>query len=736
MYVSWFSTVSGNGFVVPFDINLHVISSAYQWLSGGPAVVNIATVANSGVCTIFWETSRVATPFYNVISAKTVTVGGTVGTAYDVVNMVGLASKAIYYMGQMYFLAAFGIDPSLASTYPQFQQTYFLINGSTSTAAAPIAIAKLAYSNGGGLLQYGLPSISINNSELQIAYLYKDLIVASGGGQTYAQTGANLVSFAINITAIDAVELANTLNFTGGFGWMYDGMLPVENNFFLYPDSVGLAGSTASGGGLTLLGTYYYQVCYEWMDNQGNLHRSTPSVTTSLALTGTQNTITLSIAPLGLTYKASVKVMIYRASTATATFYLVTPPTATPVLNNPAASAWITYVDKAADSSIVGNTILYTTGGTVGDTNGPASNIMTSFDTRLWMVDAEDPNILWYSKQVIGATPVEMSDLFTLYVAPTVGSLSTGGITAIAAMDEKLIIFKGGATSQAIFYINGNGPDNTGANSQYSEPIFITSTVGCNTQASIVLTPAGLMFQSAKGIWLLDRNLQTSYIGAAVEAFNNYTVLSAVNVPAQNQARFILSNGMTLMYDYFYGVWGTFTNTPGISSTIYQGQHTYINSTGVIFQETPGVYLDGANQIQMSFTTSWFNLAGLQGYERIYDFYLLGVFISPHNLLVSVAYDYGPITQQVLIQPNNYGGTWGSDATWGSTSPWGGVGSLEQWRIHTNRQTCQSFQITVLEQFNPVFNTIPGAGLTLSGLTCRVGLKKGIRPVQPTSSIG
>ena len=56
---------------------------------------------------------------------------------------------------------------------------------------------------------------------------------------------------------------------------------------------------------------------------------------------------------------------------------------------------------------------------------------MALFDTRLWMVDAEDQNLLWFSKQVIEATPVEMSDLLTMYIAPTTSSEgNTGPITA------------------------------------------------------------------------------------------------------------------------------------------------------------------------------------------------------------------------------------------------------------------------------------------------------------------
>src|ERR1700677_556451 len=136
-----------------------------------------------------------------------------------------------------------------------------------------------------------------------------------------------------------------------------------------------------------------------------------------------------------------------------------------------------------------------------------------------------------------------MSDLLTFYIAPNAGTTtSTGPMKCIFPMDDKLIIFK----QNAMYYINGTGPDNTGANSQYSQAIFITSTVGCANQNSIVFIPQGLMFQSDKGIWLLGRDLSTNYIGAPVENTNQYLITSATTIPGTTQVRFTLNNGTAL----------------------------------------------------------------------------------------------------------------------------------------------------------------------------------------------
>ncbi len=469
--------------------------------------------------------------------------------------------------------------------------------------------------------------------------------------------------------------------------------------------------------------TYFYQATYEWSDNQGNLFRSAPSTPVSIVSSGSLSANIINVPMLRLTHKITnpVKIVIYRWSTAQQIYYQVTSITQ-PILNNTNLDSYA-YTDRSSDAAILGNNILYTNGGVLENIGGPASNVVTIFDTRLWLIDAENPDVLWYSKPVIQATPVEMSDLQTVYVSPTAAAQGpTGPCTCLAPMDDKLIIYK----KNAIYYLNGVGPDSTGANNQYSQPIFVTATVGTDNQKSIVTIPQGQMFQSDKGIWLLGRDLSTNYIGKDVENFNDQEVMSAVTVPGTNQVRFTLESGTILMYDYLVGQWGTFSGVQGLSSTLYEDKHTLIDSYGRVFQETPELYLDGAKPVLMSFKTGWLNLAGLQGYQRFYGMYLLGEYQTPHRLTVGFAYNYdSSVSQLVSIIPTNYSAPWGNGDNWGSVTTWGGSNKVEQWEINPKRQQCQSFQVTLNEYYDPEFQTSPGAGLTLSGLNLIVGMKKG-----------
>lgn len=727
IYAAFYNLSGTTGYVLAVDSHLNTVLAPTQIITSG-TVLNITSSAQNGVCTVFYEVSTAYSYDSgiktNIINSRTVTQAGTVGSVITKARSLGLASKAFISSGNIYFLGIYNSP---------YQPTYFLMNSSGNV------VSTLAYSNGGSYYTLGLPSVYVSGTTAKFSYFYKDLIssvnksmgAASTAG-VYSQTGINLVSYNLGAATISTAEIGNNLNLTGGFLWMYDGYAPVEQNFFLWPDFIELTGSTT--GGSMSAQQYFYQVTYEWSDNQGNVFRSAPSIPVSVTTTGTTSSVTVNVPTLRLTYKTAnpVKIVIYRWSTAQETFFQVTSITS-PTLNSVTSDS-IAFVDTLADSSIIGNNILYTTGGVVEDIGPPSFIDLSLYKSRLWGIDSEDRSLLWYSKQVIEATPVEMSDLFTLYVAPTTGAQgSTGGLTCTVPMDDKLILFK----RDAAYYLIGTGPDNTGANNDFSEPVFITSTVGCSNKNSIVFIPQGLMFQSDKGIWLLGRDLSTQYIGAPVEDFNQYTVQSAVNVPGTNQVRFTMSNGITLMYDYFFGQWGTFEGVSAISSTLYQNLHTYINSFGKVFQENVGSYLDGSSPVLMSFTTSWLNLAGLQGYERAYYFYLLGTYISPHKLSLQISYDYQPgINQQSMISPFNYNAPWGGYQTWGASSTWGGTSTLEQWKIHLQRQTCQAFQITMNEIYDPSYGTAAGAGLTLSGINCALGIKKGWRPIGSKNSVG
>jgi hypothetical protein len=763
------------------------------------ALNGLTSYANDAVLTVLYQTENEypSTVRSDYVASITCTQAGSVGTPVGVARGVGLASKAFAINDRIMFMAAYSgayqptnflIDVdgvvlaklaySNAGGYPVNQ---VLPQASVNGTAAQIGylykatltpVAKnqqLNTSTPGIYTQTAINLVSWDINAVPMRPVETGENLNLSGGFLWAYDGVAPVEQGFHLYPED-IETRTAIPFTGDASGSDDlitnisdmtgievGMKISSPDFVLNttvlavgpgnqiqvaatvgpygPSARFQANSTADGPSAQ---QYYYAVTYEWTDAQGNLHRSAPSIPVGVTQAGGPPTanIILAVPTLRLTEKLSpnpVRVVVYRWSAAQQTYYQVSSITS-PLLNDPSVDV-VYFVDVYQDADILGNQILYTTGGIVENIAAPASADLTLYKDRLFLINAENRNQIWYSKQIIANSPVEMSDLFTFYVAPTSGAQgSTGPCTVLAAMDDKLIIFK----ADAPYYMTGDGPDNTGANNDFSTPTYIASSVGCSNPRSVILIPSGLMFQSSKGIWLLGRDLSCTYIGAPVERYNDAEVLSVVSVPSTNQVRFTLDNGVTLMYDYYYNQWGVFSNIPAISSTLYEGLHTYVDSQGRLFQETPGLYLDGSSPVLMSFTSAWFNLAGLQGLERAYFFQMLGQYITPHKLSIGIAYDYNPaIAQQTIIEPLNYTPNYGSaSGPYGSESPYGGMSDVEQWRIFLNQQKVQAFRVTLDEIYDPSFGVAAGAGFTMSGLNLTVGLKKGYTTLRAAQSVG
>lgn len=721
----WAATFSSpilNNILPPTSIDDTKTLIAITGLAADGVFTGLAQVENT-------ITGNTLTYRSDYIEVAEVTDAGVVTGPTVLVRSVGLASKPFTYLDETYIL----------TVYPgQIEPTYLLIdlNGE--------AVARVASSNASGYVTNNiLPIVWLYGAVASMGYLIRDLLVSvakttnvtpnNAPANVYTQNGVNLLNIDLDVKNPVSVEVGNDLYMAGGFLWMYDGSATCEQGFHVFPENVDYEGDVT--GGLMTDQQYYYQVTYEWTDASGNIHRSAPSVPVGVNLSGTGGTgiVTLTISTLRVTYKQEVRICVYRWSVGQQN-YFETTSVLSPTMNDPSVDT-IDFIDTHSDAQILGNPLLYTTGGVVEDLPGPACKAIALYKSRLFLADSEDPNLLWYSKQVIEGTPVEMSDLFTQFIAPTTGvQASTGPTQALSSMDDKLIAFK----ENAMYYMVGLGPDNTGANNDLTDPVYISSTVGTSNQQSIAFIPIGLMFQSNKGIWLLGRDLSTSYIGAPVEDDSLSTAVTAVVVPpGTNQVRIHLQDSSTLMYDYYFQRWATFNNPSAVSDTLFQSLHTYLDKYGRVFQETPNLYIDGVRPVLLSFQTVWLNLAGLQGFQRASMLYILGEYKTPHKISVQIGYDYedGP-TQSLILSPSQAYSTWGSDTYWGDASVWGSTTSLEQFRIFLSRQKMQAFQVAFAEQWDSSQGVAAGQGLTVSGLNAVISLKKGYVPLAASQSVG
>jgi hypothetical protein len=737
-----------------------------------PLGSNITGYVSGTTAHIYWTYNTGGTA-RNAIAQNTLTFGGTAGTPGTFILGLNLASKIFLYNSTPYMF--------VFNSGPTIQGTYFLLN------LLGQIILKLAPGDAGGVPTATclLPEvISISTGNFIYPYLFKDNLSSNFNGITYL-TGLSSAQINLNpLTTPTKAVLGDNLHLGVGQVYMYDGSNVVEHNFHLYPEIV--SGVYQSGSGQIGPGSntanvasykFSYVACYEWQDNQGQTHRSSPSakpVTVSLgvqagssstgnfvigasqitnvggvtpasaysvgqiinnanlaqntyvtAVLGGSNILQLSapcistsaannpfgtfdvdsilvtVPTLTATAKNNVTIELYR-TTCNGTVYYKTATAA----NNPATDS-ITFTDTTADSLLVSNPQLYTNGGEVENIGAPAANIVyANSKGRVILVPSESPLTWWYSKQVISGVPVEFSDLFTTTVTSKLGS-----ITAIGEMDDKLVFF--GPTTKG--YVVGSGPAADGTNNDYSDLILIPSTKGCQNQASVISTPDGIIYQSARGIYLLSRNLTDVYIGADVEAYSSYAITSAQATPNTTEIEFTLSNGQKLVYDYNQRQWGVDTlPAEAFDTTIFSGVTNYLTTTGLVTQAAPGTYTDNTAFIPLSLKTSWLQMAGIQGFQRVWDLNILGTYFSPHTLTVNIYTDYQTspgqtVTIPVLSDPVGY-----------------------QFTIHLLVQKCEAMQIEIIETQSGSF----GQGFSISALTFSAGIKQGLRSLPESKSYG
>lgn len=495
-------------------------------------------------------------------------------------------------------------------------------------------------------------------------------------------------------------ELALSTELSGSIVRLYDGNGIAELGFYYPP--FGLQFSLGSTGAYVGAGTYQYTACYEWTDHNGLIHRSAPALPIDVTVV-TPGEVDIKIPTLRVTSKTTgyIKITIYRTLANQTVFHELTQSIVQPSIYNDKTIDFVTWKDFQPDADIESNKQLYTTGGVLQNDTPPSFSDITVNRNRLVGVDSEEELSIWYSKQTSPGVPVEFSSFLTLNEDPR-----GGRVTAISSLDDKLVVFK----SDKVFIHTGQGPDSTGAQNDFSDSILVSSDVGCAVQKSIIVTPIGLMFQSSKGIYLLDRGLNCSYIGAPVEIYNSDTITSAVLSTETNQIRFAQSE-RTLVYDYLLSQWSVFT-LPSVSAIEWGGKYTKLASSGIVSQET-AAYSDEVDFIEMSMTTQWISLAGIQGFKRVRKILLEGKASAPVGITVDIFIDFddtAPV-QTVTFQV--------------SASNW-------QERIFMVRQKCESIRVRFRDASigsNDVYND-------LTAITLEVAAKRGAFKLPSARSAG
>lgn len=671
--------------------------------------LNLGGLSNAAPTTLITFPENIHTTGGHIFSQtfyNTLTAAGSAGTVASFCGSLSLNSRAFLYSSVPHVFLSYD-----SPTQPtNFLASLYDVNASATNTPHAHIVARIA-SNFSGGIPYKSILPSVNNisgniyqtpSTVRVINLNKTINYTA-----YANFINGLSSAEINLspTQISKQEIGDNLHIASGSLMMYDGQNVVEHGFHAFPDYLQLTDTGA--GGRIADGVYSYCAVYAWIDAQGQIHRSAPSIPVTITTAGGNSIVQVLVPMLNITQKNDISIEIYRTAASGSIFYRIDSnaigTSAFPNRNTVAGiggSSSILYNDGYSDGEITGNQQLYTLG-EVENIVAPSPRSVSLFKNRLVLVPSDDTTTYWYSKQVIPGSPVEMSDSFVQNT-----DQASGPIIGIVQLDDKEIVFKGGN----IYYVVGSGPAPSGANNDFSDPILIATDVGLVDPESITVMPIGVMFKSQKGVYLLDRSMAVQYIGAKVEDYNSLTVVSSKLIANVNQVRMILGSGQAIVYDYFVNQWSVFTNHSAVDSMISENIYYYLKSNGTVLYETDGLFSDNGSFISMKFKTGWVQFAGVQGFQRIWKMLLLGEYISAHNLQIDVAVDF----VSTIVQTKTFNPT---------ANPY-------QWQLNPTIQKCESMQFTIQD----VDTGTDGESYSLSNLAFEVGVKRGLNKFTQTRS--
>lgn len=501
-------------------------------------------------------------------------------------------------------------------------------------------------------------------------------------------------------------KVGKSLYYISGNVMEFDKLTAFENGFVFTPKITAVTAVAGVANPNISSKNFVYIAVYEFYNAQGERILSAPSPAFTLATTGASTQrIDISVRSLVLSLKSklafnnfdtTVGVAIYRTTSGGSTFYRVGSSLMT--FNNGNTEV---ISDTAADTTIDDNEQLYTTGDVLENDPAPSAEFSVSGGNRLFLGGLEERDEVAYSKKQLFGEAVAFSDFFRIRISTGTNADKTP-ISALGYMDAKLIIFR----EQSIYYIQGDGPNELGVGS-FSDPEVVQSDVGCVDARSVLSMPNGLMFKSRKGIYLLDRGLSVSYIGAQVEDYNNENIISSILSDKFNECRFYTDQGNCLVYNYLFGTWSVFLNQTSVDADNWKGSPVSIIGD-TVFKESEGTYLDnGATGFYpMKYVSPWLKLDMIQGYFRAYRLHILGTNKSNHTLKCKIYTDYDETVS------DDY------DLILNTTDQ-----PQYQFTIHIPKQKCESIKFEIFDDAHE--SNSNGEAYDLSNIQLEIGFKAG-----------
>jgi hypothetical protein len=608
----------------------------------------------------------------------------------------------------------------------------------------------------------GLGSIAENRVSTQLSPRIRYL--SNNSGRSFPSVFAKLVgdrASAIVVSRLKAYDEAscNVAHFgeethvgTGAVQ-AFDADAVCESGFVDMP----IADASVSAGAGVDDGLHQYYVVYRHLNSVGNVTYSRAFGPYAVTTGAGSNIVNVSIQSCGVTARTApasigaapeVTVEVYRTAAGGKTLYLVASsqsPNNTygttqwiPCPNTGITNEPLLLSDAMTDATLLSQPRLYRQpllgpGASVDRFPPPPASHICSHKDRLFVASGDT---VYYSSFSIDGESPWYNPQFSFYV-PGGG---TSGITALASLDGRLVIFK----RDTIFVVDGDGPpENGGSGAEFSPPLRLAAEFGCISANSVRNTPLGIIFRSRRGVELLSRKLDVQWIGEQVRAtvdahsktcgtaFNSVTGEIKMLLASDSSLGTYSGTGVCVVYDTASGAWSTAKYTDGgsaygapmqgiaqadVGASFPVGSQTvFIDTQFYSYFESYSLKYDtGVGYwVPITIETAWVKLSGPHERQRIHDAFLLAKQTTGgyHAITISLAYDYSDTyTQSRTWQPGEFTAL-----------------SLEQFMIQPSQQVNTAIRMKITDAPASDLITYPignGKGPEILGIAWQVAPKK------------
>ena len=608
-----------------------------------------------------------------------------------------------------------------AGTNLDLQDAYYVID--TSTAPGRI-VARTLYGQGAllphslGDANASLPNDWANGwvSPVVVAGNVASVLVGSfvSNVWTLIKLSFDFAPTAASIGPPLVTQDGALVAFAGGWpmgvasgGFLIDltpGMFP-DTAFSTIWSVTGQAGSSTLGAG-----TYLCTACYCVVDAKGNIARSTPAGQQSVTITAGQ--------VIRFSHVPSLRTVNTESTHVFIELYITVADESTPFLAKRVAND--PTVDVLVDTDInipirAGSEILYTDGGALEHISAPPFTWAAAWRGRILLGGTDEPSaVVWPSFELTPGFGPAFNETLRFRLPDGTGKDVMG-----CALDfNYFVIFK----QDSVWLVSGAGPDPLGIGSYGATLQQVPDAPGCTNARSVVQTPIGVMYQARNGeVWLINTGGGARRIGNSWDDHKGALITAAVHSPQFEWVLLFTDSAKALVWDYGNPLpeegslgQGYVWNLPvaAVAAASIGADLRYLDATGVVRGYMPAQFYDDASTPILRKCKAPVTMGGLRGYQRLYRGQVVGQYLAPHSLKVTV---------------DNFAGVAGEAGA--ANQSWTKAVSAgpELFEFKPDRGRVTAMDITIEDVGADLTE-----GATLDGLALEVGIKSGLPRLNTT----